>query len=74
MERSQSLRESQQRYYQKNREKLLAKQKAYDDAHREEIRERFKRKKYYAKEMTPLTFISDEEFNDLIRQSSNRLL
>lgn len=34
---------AQKRYYERNRAKILAKQKAYDDAHRNEIRERHKK-------------------------------
>lgn len=48
-ERMNAHREAQKRYYLKNREKILTKQKAYDDKHREEINKRQREKKYHLK-------------------------
>ena len=42
------------RYYLRNREKILATQKDYDDKHREEIRERHKKYRHNRGRMIPL--------------------
>lgn len=61
MERSESVRNTQQRYYQRNREKLLAKQKLYDDLNREKIRERQKQKAYHKKILDRVELTDQEE-------------
>ena len=47
--RSPALIEAQKRYYLKHKEKILAKQKAYDDQHREDINKKHRERKYHLK-------------------------
>lgn len=47
-----AMRISQRSYCQRNRDKLLAKQKSYDDEHRETINTRMREKKYGGKMKT----------------------
>jgi hypothetical protein len=42
------------RYYDKNREKILQKQKLYDQQHREQIKKRHQEKKYHNKNKVQL--------------------
>jgi hypothetical protein len=46
-QRKEAFKAAAKRYYDKNRENILQKQKIYDQEHREQIKQRHKEKKYY---------------------------
>jgi hypothetical protein len=52
---------AQKKYYLKTRETRIAKQKAYDDAHRDQIRERIRKKRAITK--IEVSTVVDEEAN-----------